>query len=277
MNEPVITCPNCSTEIKLTESLAAPLVESTRRQYEQRLAQAAREMEKRETDLLKQHELVARERESIGEKVAAGVNAERARIAAEEGRKVKLAMQAEMDGKARELIELQAVLKQRDVKLAEAQKAQAELIRKERELDDAKREMELTVEKRVQESLTAVRDKARKDVEDELKLKVAEKEQTITAMQRQIEELKRKAEQGSQQLQGEVLEMELEGLLRTKFPTDLIEPVAKGVWRRCPPSRHRAGRTGVRNDSVGVETDEELERRLMAKLRDDQRAKAERR
>ena len=38
INEPTITCPNCKTEIKLTESLAAPLVESTRRQYEQRLA-----------------------------------------------------------------------------------------------------------------------------------------------------------------------------------------------------------------------------------------------
>ncbi len=39
MTEPTITCPNCKTEIKLTESLAAPLIESTRRQFEQQLAQ----------------------------------------------------------------------------------------------------------------------------------------------------------------------------------------------------------------------------------------------
>ena len=45
-----------------------------------------------------------------------------------------------------------------------------------------------------------------------MKLKVMEKDQTITAMQRQIEDLKRRAEQGSQQLQGEVQEMELEAL-----------------------------------------------------------------
>ena len=66
--------------------------------------------------------------------------------------------------------------------------------------------MDLTVEKRVQESLSTVRDKARREAKEGLKLKVAAKEETIASMQRQIEELKRKAEQGSQQLQGEVQE-----------------------------------------------------------------------
>ena len=126
------------------------------------------------------------------------------------------------------MLELQQALKVKDSKLAEAQKAQAELIRKERELDDARREMDLTVEKRVQESLSAVRDKASREAEAGLKLKLTEKEQTITGMQRQIEELKRKAEQGSQQLQGEVQELELESQLKTKFPHDTIQPVPKG-------------------------------------------------
>jgi len=49
-------------------------------------------------------------------------------------------------------------------------------------------------------------------------------------MQQKIEELKQKAEQGSQQLQGEVQELELENLLRAKFPFDSIEPVPKGVF-----------------------------------------------
>ena len=57
-----------------------------------------------------------------------------------------------------------------------------------------------------------------------------EKEETITAMQKQIEDLKRRAEQGSQQLQGEVQELELENLLRAKFPFDTIEPVPKGEF-----------------------------------------------
>ena len=111
-----------------------------------------------------------------------------------------------------------------------AQNAQAELIRKQRELDDAKRELDLTVETRVQESLTVVRDKAKHDAEEGLKLKISEREETIAGMQRQIEVLKQKAEQGSQQLQGEVQEMELEALLAAKFPTDLVEPVPKGEF-----------------------------------------------
>jgi hypothetical protein len=102
------------------------------------------------------------------------------------------------------------------------------LLKQKRELDDAKRELDLTVEKRVSEGLTATRQQARKEAEDELKLKVSEKEQTISSMQKQIEDLKRRAEQGSQQLQGEVQELELETLLKAKFPHDTIAPVPKG-------------------------------------------------
>ena len=103
-------------------------------------------------------------------------------------------------------------------------------MRKQRELDDARRELDLTIEKSVQESLAEIRQKARVEAEESLRLKVAEKEQQISSMQRQIEELKRKAEQGSQQLQGEVLELELESALRAHFPHDAIEPVGKGEF-----------------------------------------------
>ena len=221
MSETLITCPKCKTEFPLTESLAAPLVESTRRQYEEKLAQKESDISKRET-------MLAKEREDIDEKIATQLMIERETIAAEALNKARLAIGGDLEQKSKEVTELQEVLKEREAKLAEAQSAQAELIRKQRELDDAKREMDLTIEKRVQESLVLVRDKARKETEDELKLKVMEKEQTIAGMSRQIEELKRRAEQGSQQLQGEVLELELEALLRARFPQDVIEPVAKG-------------------------------------------------
>ena len=167
MTEPMITCPNCKTEIKLTESLAAPLIELTRREFEQRLAQKDTDIEER-------------------------IRQERAKIAAEEARKAKLAVATDLEQKAREVTDLEEVLKQRDTKLAEAQKAQAELVRKQRELDDIKRELELTVEMRVQEGLAVTRDQARKEAEEQLKFKVVEKEQTIASMQKQIENLKQK-------------------------------------------------------------------------------------
>ena len=65
MTEPTITCPKCQTEIKLTESLAGPLIESTRLKYEQQLA-------KKDAEVVK-HESVLRERGRRGEKSQTGV------------------------------------------------------------------------------------------------------------------------------------------------------------------------------------------------------------
>ena len=281
MTEPTITCPACKAEIKLTESLAAPLIESTRRQFEQQLAQKDNDIAKREQAMRDKEKQLAEDKrkldDQVADQVAAQLKAERARVVAEESKKAKLASAAELENKARELTELQEVLNANNAKLAEAQKAQADLIKKQRELDDAKRELELTVEKRVQEGLTEVRTHARKEAEDEQKLKVMEKEQTIAAMQKQIEDLKRRAEQGSQQLQGEVQELEIENLLRSKFPFDSIEPVPKGefggdVLHRVVGAGGQSGGTilwefkRTKNWSDG----------WLAKLRDDQRtAKAE--
>ena len=230
MSEPTITCPNCKTEIKLTESLAAPLIESTRRDYEKQLALKDTAIAKKEESLHEREEAVSRAKHTIDDQVAEKLLLERAKIVTEESKKAKLALQMDIDQKTRELAELQDVLNQREVKLAEAQKAQADLIRQKRELDDAKRELELTVEKRVQDGLSVTREQAKKEAEEGLKHKVMEAEQTIASMQIQIEELKRRAEQGSQQLQGEVQELELETLLRAKFPRDTIEPVPKGEF-----------------------------------------------
>jgi hypothetical protein len=228
MTEPTIICPQCKTEIKLTESLAAPLLEATKRDFEQRLAQKEAEAGKREAALRERESALAKKQETLEEQVADQLKLERGKIAAEEARKAKLALSNDLEQKSKELLEIQAILRQKDEKLAEAQQVQVELLRKQRELDDAKRELDLTVEKRVQEGLIATRDQAKKEVEEALKFKVMEKEQTIASMQKQIEELKRRAEQGSQQLQGEVQELELETLLSSKFPQDQIQPVAKG-------------------------------------------------
>lgn len=228
MVEPVITCPKCNTEIKLTETLAAPLIEATRKDFERQLATKDAQIANREATLKEREEALSIAKNSIDKEIQDRLEVERNKIASEEARKAKLALSNDLDQKSRELEELQEVLKQKDIKLTEAQKAQAELIRKQRELDDAKREMDLTIETRIQQGLETTRKQARKDAEDQYKLKVMEKEQTISSMQKQIEELKRKAEQGSQQLQGEVQELELETMLKVKFPYDSIEPVPKG-------------------------------------------------
>lgn len=279
--EPTITCPKCSAEIRLTESLAAPLIAATRKQFEQQLLQKDDEIIRREQGIREKEKEISEAKRTledrIAEQVAAQLNVERTRVIAEESRKAKLANAAELDSKMRELAELQEVLKSRDEKLAAAQKVQAELIKKQRELDDAKRELELTIEKRVQDGLIAVRSAARREAEERLKLKVMEKDQTIASMQQKIEELMRKAEQGSQQLQGEVQELVLENLLRTKFPFDMIEPVPKGDFGG--DVLHRViGGGGQPGGTILWETKRtrNWSDMWLAKLREDQRtAKAE--
>lgn len=228
MSEPTITCPKCQSEIRLTDSLAAPLLKETAAKYEKQLALQHAEFAKRETKVRDQELALQQAREGIDKQVHERVAIERRKVAEEERRNAKLAIGNELEQKQKELGDLQEVLKLREVKLGEAQKAQAELVKKQRELDDARREMDLTIEKRVSAGSVEIQKKARQEAEDQLMLKVSEKDQVITSMQRQIEELRRKSEQGSQQLQGEVLELEIESILATRFARDAIQPVPKG-------------------------------------------------
>jgi hypothetical protein len=281
MTEPSITCPKCKTEFPLTQSLAAPLIEATRQQFERQMSEKDSEIAGREQAVRDKEKQIAEEKRSldtqIADQVANQLRAERSRVVAEESKKAQLASAAELEARAQELRELQEVLKGRDQKLAEAQKAQADVIKQQRELDDAKRELELTVEKRVQSGLTEVRSQAKREAEDGLRLKVMEKDQTIASMQQKIEELKQKAEQGSQQMQGEVQELELEQTLRSKFPYDTIEPVPKGEFGG--DTLHRVGSpNGVMSGTILWETKrtKNWSNGWLAKLRDDQRtAKAD--
>ncbi len=186
MSEPTIFCPNCKSEIKLTESLAAPLMESMRRDFDDRLARKDADVAKREQTLKDRENALSKAKDTIDQQVAEQLKTERTRIASEEAKKAKLVLGADIEQQAKEIAELQEVLKSRDDKLAEAQKAQAELVRKQRELDDAKREMELTIERRLQASLSAARDQTKREVEEQLSGQVNERNQTIAAMEKQI-------------------------------------------------------------------------------------------
>ena len=63
MTEPTIICPNCKFEIKLTESLAAPLLEATRLDFEQRIAQKDSDIATREQAMREKEKLVTDSKE----------------------------------------------------------------------------------------------------------------------------------------------------------------------------------------------------------------------
>ena len=91
MTEPTIICPNCKTEIKLTESLAAPLIETTRKQFEQQLAQKDADVAKREQAMREKEKQLADAKNTLDAQVANQVEEQlkndRTRIAAEEAKK----------------------------------------------------------------------------------------------------------------------------------------------------------------------------------------------
>lgn len=223
MAEPVINCPSCKTEIKLTESLAAPLVESTRRQFEERL-------KKQELEISVREAAVKKEQEAIAAQVESKLKAERTAIVAAEAKKAREAVSDELLKAQQEKAATEELLESRNRKLAEAQKIEIELRRDRQSLQEEKEQFEVMKQRALDEERAKIRESAQKDADEQSRLKLAEKEKTITDLQTKLQDALRKAEQGSQQLQGEVLELELEGLLRMSFPTDLIEPVAKGEF-----------------------------------------------
>jgi hypothetical protein len=165
MTEPTLTCPTCQTEIKLTESLAAPLIADTRRRYETQLAQKEADVAAREAAVREQRGELAAARQAIDAEVAARLDRERGKIAAAEAQKARRLVSTDLEARANEIADLNQVLRQRDAKLAEAQQAQADVVRNQRDLDDARREIDLTIENRVQAELTTVRDRAKQETE----------------------------------------------------------------------------------------------------------------
>jgi hypothetical protein len=197
-------------------------VERLRRQFEADARKQTEDLARRERAIAERAAEIEKAKESIEAQVAERLMAERGRVVKEEAKRAAETL-------ATEMADLRRQLEERGKKLDEAQKNELELRKQRRDLEERQKQMQLEIERKLDTERKAIRESAQKDMAEEHRLKEAEKEQQLTAMRKQIDDLKRKAEQGSQQMQGEVLELELETLLATRFPTDTIEPVPKGV------------------------------------------------
>ena len=121
-------------------------------------------------------------------------------------------------------------------KLKEARKKELEFLQKEQQLKNKEAELEITLQKKLQEERKVISEQIRTQENERNNLKdtayqlrVKELELQLDQQKKMAEEMKRKAEQGSMQLQGEAQEMLLEKILRDNFPFDTIEEVRKGV------------------------------------------------
>jgi len=125
--------------------------------------------------------------------------------------------------------DLNEQLEEKTKNLKEAQRQELELRKRQRELVEKEEKLELELSRKIDAERQKIIQKTSKEFEETHRLKDAEKDKQLDDMKKQIDELKRKSEQGSQQMQGEVLELELEESLKEEFPFDDIEPVAKGI------------------------------------------------
>lgn len=130
---------------------------------------------------------------------------------------------------ALEMTDLKKQVEEGRKKVTEMRQEELRLREEKRQLEEREKEMELEVARKVDQEKKKVEETVYRQMHEEYRLKEAEKEKKITDMEKLIEELKRKAQQGSQQTQGEVAELDIEQLLRNTFPTDTISPVEKGV------------------------------------------------
>jgi hypothetical protein len=207
MADQSITCPKCGAKIELTAAITHQIEEKLQAQFDGQAKQRGKEFEKA---------LAAKDRE-----VETRVAAAQAQLEAQAKKNAE-------DSVAVELRDLKEQLTEQSRKLGEARQQELDLRKKQRELQD--REDNLKLE--LQRTLDTEREKIRRDsvarADEDHRLKDREKDKQLDDMRQQIEELKRKAEQGSQQAQGEVLELELEESLRGMFRYDEVVPVAKG-------------------------------------------------
>jgi len=215
MNEQVIICPYCQREIPLTEAISHQIRERLEKEFEAEVNKKEQELALKEQSLLKKEKAIA-------EEVSQKVTLEKKKLEEELNQKAKEAV-------ALELEDLRSQLKEKGQKLEESVKAELELRKQRRELEERQKSLELEVSRKLDEEREKVRQEAIRSFTEEHRLKDLEKDKQIKDMLKQIEDLRRKAEQGPVQLKGEVLELELEDILKEKFPLDQIEPVPKGM------------------------------------------------
>ena len=134
------------------------------------------------------------------------------------------------------LVILETSNKEKEEKLKLSREKELDFLKKEQALKVKEEDMEINLQKRIQEERTHITEHIKKHEAEknalkdtEFLLRVKELEKQLEDQRKLAEEMKRKAEQGSMQLQGEVQELILEELLRTTFPFDIIDEVAKGV------------------------------------------------
>lgn len=149
-----------------------------------------------------------------------------AKIIGQEKIKAQTDATAKIDFKLKQLEETSEADKKEKSELREQLSA---IMQELRESKKIAANAEIEMQKKLASEEGKIREEAEKSADEKQRLKIAEKDKQLEAARKANEELQRKLNQGSQQMQGEILELDLETTLSAEFKDDVISPVDKGI------------------------------------------------
>ncbi len=225
-NQTKIKCPNCGTEIDVQDVLSHQVEENLQKKFNAKLAEEKKKYEAEAEKLKEEKEAFEKrkkkENELFEEKLHKKLKEEKEKFTADLKKKLE-----EEQSERFEL--LQKELNEKSEKLKELNKSKAEIEKLKREKDELKESIEAEAQRTLNEKLSEEKEKIRKLEQSKTELTIKEFEKKLADQKKLMEEMQRKYEQGSMQMQGEVQELAIEEWLAASFPLDEIKEIKKGA------------------------------------------------
>lgn len=228
-----IKCPNCATVFDVENVLSADVEQKFKQQYEKQLQQSLLQINAEKKKLEDDQKLFEEKRKKENELFQQKLQQEKQKIETELQQQLRKSIASDFENQLRLL---QQNAKDNEEKLKTARQKELEYLQKEEALKNKEQEIELQAKRAMQKERERLAEEIRKleaqknearELDYQLKLKELEKQ--LEDQRKLAEEMRRRAEQGSMQLQGEVQELLLEELLKDHFPYDTVGEVGKGV------------------------------------------------
>jgi len=221
-NNSTIQCPNCKHEFAIENALSQKIEDDIRAKYIKRFNEDKIKLDSEKSRLMAEAEALKLQAENQDRILEDKLRLAKSQIKEEAIKKASGDMQVQLEMLNKELTE-------KSQKLKESQVKELELMQKEKQINEREESLKLDLEKQMNARQKEIEDRVKKTESERSDLKIKELEKKLADQVELAETMRRKAEQGSMQLQGEVLELALEELLRSSFPFDTIEEVAKGT------------------------------------------------
>ena len=228
-----IKCPNCGHVFDVENVLAADMEQKYQQQYKDKLNQSLSRVEEDKKQLATEQQQFEEKKKKENEIFAQKIQQEKLKLETEIQEQLRKSISADYENKLRLL---QNSNNDNEEKLKESRKKELEFLQKEAQLKNKEAELEITLQKKLQEERTTLTEQIRHQENEKNSLKERDHQLLVKELTMQLDdqkkladEMKRKAEQSSMQRQGEVQELLLESILKENFPFDIIEEVGKGV------------------------------------------------